>query len=412
MLKVFPTAGAVVVALLVSWSPVIAQDTAGDPPPIPSPVPSTAESKADEPPDASAQATDQPPPVVRKLRNYIQQSPIVQRLSSDGVYPRIGGLSQGSGLAGGIGYRRHLNWMFVDLSAAFSTKAYSGIDAQIRWVDTSRFQAATLATFRNNTQDDFYGLGITTTDATRVDYGIRMADATARVSARIVRRLRLGADIGYFIPIVYRGHDDHLRSIGQVFSDATAPGLTDRPQFEHHSLFVEVDSRDVDGFPRHGGLYRATYSIWDDRAIDQFDFRRFDVSGAQFISVPTNSVVALRLGLSYANNEPGNRVPFFLMPYVGGGDTVRSFREFRFRDENAGVFNAELRHKLGQWLHAAGFVDVGKVAHDWQDIIPTHLKKAYGLGLRGGTDERTYFRFDVAHGDGGTRVFFKFTPSF
>jgi hemolysin activation/secretion protein len=105
-------------------------------------------------------------------------------------------------------------------------------------------------------------------------------------------------------------------------------------------------------------------------------------------------------------------VPFYLLPYVGGGDTVRSFREFRFRDENAGVFGAELRHKVHPMAHVAAFVDFGKVARDWQDINPHHVKNAYGIGLRGGSDDKTYVRFDVAHGDGGTRVFLKFTPSF
>jgi outer membrane translocation and assembly module TamA len=48
------------------------------------------------------------------------------------------------------------------------------------------------------------------------------------------------------------------------------------------------------------------------------------------------------------------------------------------------VFNAEFRQKVYSMVHLAGFVDVGKVAHDWQDINPTHLKHAYGIGVRGG----------------------------
>jgi surface antigen Omp85-like protein len=410
MVKVIPTLGAVVVSVSLFWSPARAQNAAGEPSPNPSPP--TAESKADQPVDATPQATDQPPPAVRKVRNFIENNPIVQKLKGDGFYPRIGGLSQGSGLAGGAGYRRHLDWGYVDVSGAVSTKAYRGIDAQVRWVDTSRFQLANLLTFRNNTQDDFYGLGNDTTDGTRTDYGIRWTDFGARGSVRIVRDLRLGADIGYFIPAVRHGRDANLMSIAEIFSDATAPGLAGQPNFEHHSVFAVSDSRDADGFPRRGGLYRAAYAIWNDRSFGQYNFERFDITGAQFFSLPTKSVVALRLALSYTNNEPGDRVPFYLLPYIGGGDTVRSFREFRFRDENAGVFNVELRHKIHSMAHIAGFVDLGKVAHNWQDINPTDLKKAYGVGLRAGTDEKTYFRFDVAYGDGGTRMFLKFTPSF
>ena len=91
---------------------------------------------------------------------------------------------------------------------------------------------------------------------------------------------------------------------------------------------------------------------------------------------------------------------------------MRSFREFRFRDENAGAFNVELRHKVHSFVHVAGFVDFGKVARDWEDINLIDLQKAYGVGVRAGTDQTTFFRVDLAHGDGGTRVFLKFTPSF
>jgi hypothetical protein len=410
MLKLFPILGAVVVSVLLVWTPASAQNAAGEPSPNPSPP--TVESKTEEPVEPAAQATDQAPPAVRKMRDFIENSPIVQSLKGDGFYPRIGGLSAGSGLAGGGGYRRHLNWAYVDVSAAISTKAYRGIDAQVRWVDTSRFQLVNLVTFRNNTQDDFYGLGNETGDATRTDYGIRWTDVGARGSVRVIGNLRLGADIGYFIPAVRHGRDDNLRSIAQVFNDVTAPGFAQQPNFEHHSVFADIDSRDAEGFPRRGGFYRAAYAIWNDQSLDQYNFGRLDFTGSQFFSLPTNSVVALRLALSYTNNQPGDRVPFYLLPYLGGGDTVRSFREFRFRDENAGVFNAELRHKVHSMAYVAGFVDFGKVAHNWQDINPTDLNRAFGVGLRGGTDEKTYFRLDVAHGDGGTRVFLKFTPSF
>lgn len=411
MVKPFPTVGAIAVCVLLFGTLARAQNAAGDPSPDPSPQ--TAESKTDERADApSPQASDQPPPAVRKMRNFLEKNPIVQKLKGDGLYPRIGGLSQGSGLAGGAGYRQHLDWAYVDVSAAISTKAYRGIDAQVRWVDTGRFQLANFLTYRNNTQDDFYGLGNDTTDATRVDYGIRWTDMGARGSVRVVRGLRLGADVAYFVPAVRHGRDANLQSIGQIFSDASAPGLARQPNFEHHSIFALIDSRDADGFPRRGGLYRAAYAIWNDRSFGQYDFRRVDVNGAQFFSLPTKSVLALRLALSYTNNRPGERVPFYLLPYVGGNDTVRSFREFRFRDENAGAFNVELRHKVHSFVHVAGFVDLGKVARDWQDINLIDLQKGYGVGVRAGTDQRTFFRIDLAHGDGGTRVFLKFTPSF
>jgi hypothetical protein len=61
-------------------------------------------------------------------------------------------------------------------------------------------------------------------------------------------------------------------------------------------------------------------------------------------------------------------VPFYFLPYVGGVDTVRSFHEFRFRDENALWMTAEYDLTLIKWVSVATFVDAGKAAPDWQDI--------------------------------------------
>ena len=411
MLKRFPTAFAVCLGVLIFTPPARAAQGPSKSDQTTSTGDTTAEAKADPGTAAPDQATDQPKGI-QKIRNYIEKSPIVAKLKGDGVYPRIGGLSPGSGLAGGVGYRQHLDWAFVDVSGAMSTKAYSGVDATLGWIDTKHLEVATKLTFRNNTQDDFYGLGIDSTDAERVDFGIRSTDLATSAAVHITPWLRLGTAVGYYVPSVRHGRDASLHTIETIFTDATAPGLAEQPNFLHESIFAEVDSRDARGFPRRGGFYGASYALWDDRTLDQFNFRRLDVVASHFLSVATNDVVAVHLELSYANNAPGNRVPFFLLPYVGGGDTIRSFREFRFRDENAGVFNAELRHKVHKMAYVAGFVDFGTVARDWQDINPHHVKNAYGIGLRGGSDDKTFVRFDVAHGDGGTRVFLKFTPSF
>jgi hypothetical protein len=409
MSKYCPAAFAAAVGLLLA-SPLGAQQA-----PVDQPEPSTIESTPDQGPTRTPpQATDQPP-LVEKVRRYVENNPIVQKLEGDGFYLRFGGLGPGSGLAGGGGYRQHVPWAYVDVSVLGSTKAYRGIDAKARWVQTASqsFEVWTNLEFRNNTQDDFYGLGNDTSDDSRVDYGIRSTYVGARAIGRVRPWLRLGADIGYYLPSVRHGRDDNLRSIEQVFSDVTAPGLARQPDFLHESVALEIDSRDAAGFPHRGGLYRTGYSFWNDRTFNEYDFRRFDIEGSQFFTVAPKDVVAVRLVLAYANNKPGDRVPFYLLPYVGGGNTVRAFREFRFRDENAGMFNVELRHRVHKMVHAAGFVDWGKVAHDWQDINLRGLKHAYGFGVRAGNDNHVFARFDVAFGGGeGTRVFLKFSPSF
>src|SRR6267142_795383 len=121
MVKGLPTAFGVSACLLLLFSAPARAQSPSTSDQTTSTEQSTAESKADPGTAAPDQATDQPRGV-QKVRNYIEKSPIVQKLKGDGVYPRIGGLSPGSGLAGGVGYRRHLDWAFVDVSGAMSTK--------------------------------------------------------------------------------------------------------------------------------------------------------------------------------------------------------------------------------------------------------------------------------------------------
>ena len=171
-------------------------------------------------------------------------------------------------------------------------------------------------------------------------------------------------------PDVGQGSDPNYPSIEQLFTDFEAPGLLEQPNFLHTTFFADVDYRDERGRPRSGGFYHVALGFWDDRTLEQFDFKRFDANFSQFVPLDPDKkhVVLGRLGLSYVNNETGSRVPFYFLPYVGGVDTIRSFHEFRFKDENALWLTAEYNLTLIKWVSVATFVDAGKVAADWQDI--------------------------------------------
>jgi len=137
--------------------------------------------------------------------------------------------------------------------------------------------------------------------------GIRWTDLDARASARLLSWLWIGVDAGYFMPSVRHGRDDLLRTIGDVYTDATAPGLARQPNFAHEGVFAGIDSRDAEGVPTRGGFYRAAYSIWDDKTFNTFDFQRFDVDPSHFVSIARNDVVAMQLRLMYASTSARSR---------------------------------------------------------------------------------------------------------
>ena len=99
--------------------------------------------------------------------------------------------------------------------------------------------------------------------------------------------------------------------------------------------FVEVDYREPTN-ARKGGWYRVDFSHYDDRTAGRYTFNRFDVDLRQFIGfLAERRVIAARLFVSTSDTDAGETMPFYLMPTLGGNDTLRGFREYRFRGPHA-----------------------------------------------------------------------------
>ena len=368
---------------------------------------------------ADAQDTGGKETFVKKAQHYIKEKRIVERLSPrDGLYPRVGGMTTGSGMALGAGYRRHLfgDRLFADASAAMSMKNYKSVDLKARWLKAwdDRIELWTNYRYQSFPEEDFFGIGPGARSDARSSYKIAGNDITSRALVHLQPWLTVGADLGYYSPKVGHGFDSSLTSIEERFTDAQAPGLADQPNFMHHSLFVEADTRDVHGRPSKGGFYRASFTTWDDTSLQQYNFRRFDGEAARFIPIAgPRHVAAIRIGASYVDSADSDRVPFYFLPYIGGSDTVRGLVEFRYRDENIAFLNAEYRWGIHKYIDVVPFFDAGKVGQDWHDINFQKMKTGYGIGVRAHNDSHVFFRTDIGTGSGeGTNVFVKFGTSF
>jgi hypothetical protein len=359
--------------------------------------------------------------LVGRARQWAETSQLIERLNGtvDGWYPRLGGMTRGSGLAAGPGYRGHVfgEQIRFDFSAAVSTKWYKAFDGHIRWLDIPRARAELWTDYRYEdfSQQDFYGLGLDTVQSARTKYAYWSHDVMARAVIRPLTGVQVGAAIGYLWPNVGTSQAEGFPSIEQLFADSTAPGLEQQPDFRHESIYADIDTRDERGYPQRGGFYRLSFGAWHDRSALQYDFTRFDLGGRQYFALTDTGrhVVAPRISLSAVNNGSDSRVPFYFLPYVGGNDTVRSFREFRFRDEKALSFGAEYLWKPLGHVSFAGFVDSGKVAREWRNLTLTDLKWGYGIGARVHTSKQVVARIDLATGGGeGVRVFVRAGQSF
>lgn len=124
-------------------------------------------------------------------------------------------------------------------------------------------------------------------------------------------------------------------------------------------------------------------------------------------------VLAFRFFTLLTDEEPGNRVPFYLQETLGGDTTLRGFRNFRFRDTSLLYPSAEYRWEALPTLEFAFFYDRGKVLADRADYDFTSREKAFAFGIRAKTLESTVIRRDFARNrEDDFRVHFKFSRSF
>jgi len=367
--------------------------------------------------DEAETARTQDSGFIDKVKQWADDTRIVDRLNGDvdGWYPRLGGMTRGSGFGIGPGYRFHIGDVFVDLSGAYSLKAYKAVDANVRWLRAydDRLELWTNYRFEDFPQEDFFGMGPDSVREARTSYDFDSHDVNVEGRFKATEWLNLSAVVGLMGPDINEGTDDKYPSIEQVFTDSDAPGLADQPRYLHTTLSADVDYRDEPGNPRSGGLYRVAFGIWDDTSLEQYDFRRADLLLRQFMPVGSEKahVVSGTFGVSYVNNSTGDRVPFYFLPYVGGVDTVRSFHEFRFKDENAVWMSAEYRWIPIKYVSFATFFDAGKVGRDYQDLHGGEFKTGYGFGVRVHTRRQTFARIDIATGGGeGWKVFLKLGP--
>ena len=61
------------------------------------------------------------------------------------------------------------------------------------------------------------------------------------------------------------------------------------------------------------------------------------------------------------DTRTATRCPFFMLPAVGGGSSLRGYTSWRFRDRHSLLLQAEWRILVNSFIDTAIFYDTGKV---------------------------------------------------
>lgn len=348
---------------------------------------------------------------------FLETSGLIERIGEGlgGLYPRFGKLSPASGFGAGAGYRhRFTNEATLATGFTLSGRGYKALDAQLVFPPLFREHVTpTLSIgYRDYPQERFFGLGSHSSRADRAHYRLEdtrvLADATVRVAGPVA----LGFGGGFLNIGVGPGRGDSP-SIAELFTDAEAPGLSQQPSYVFYQARASLDYRDELSNARAGGVHTVQVIGYIDRDLDRYSFRQYTVQLVQYLPFfDRRRVIALRARGEFADAITGHHVPFYLMPTLGGPETLRGFREYRFRDANLLLFTAEYRWEAFAALDMALFVDTGHAAAHVKELALNRLDASYGLGFRFSTRRKLLMRFDIGRGSEGTRYFLRFLPVF
>jgi outer membrane protein assembly factor BamA len=324
-------------------------------------------------------------------------------LDREGFYPKLGSLTTGSGFAFGGGFRdRDLfgHAATVDLWGATSLSRYWATEARLTFPELAkkRILVETWVSRRDYPAEDFFGLGPDSARSAQTSYRIRSDRVGTRAGVRPLPIVAAGGGVEYLKPVVSRGKDSRVPSIEELFDSSTAPGLGASVDYVRSSAFLEMDYRKPKN-ARGGGWYRVELSHYDDRTAGRYSVDRLDTDLRQYIGLlGGRRVLAARLFVSTSDAARGQVMPFYLMPTLGGNDTLRGFRNYRFRGPHAMLMQGEYRWEIWSGLEAALFYDTGKVANRRDDLRLRDLERDYGFGFRFNTNEAIILRVDAGFG--------------
>ena len=344
--------------------------------------------------------------VLVALQREILQDP-------NGFYPLFASVYSGGGFTLGGGYRRFYgDRTHADLKGLFSLKGYKLLElSSDSWAHASgRLNFHARGGWRDATQIAFHGLSMgSPKDGT--NFRMKQAYVGGDLTARPVPWIHTGVGVQYEDFTLETGTGS-TPSIESVHTPGSAPGLGDNPSYLHTTAFGGFDSRASPGYARRGALYGVTYHNYADRN-DSYSFDRLDAEIVQHIPILRENWVISLHGLMQTTLDDSDSVPYFLLPSLGGGSTLRGYSGWRFRDRTALLMSGEFRWIPSRLaIDMALFYDTGKVTPRFHDLSFKGLAHDVGAGIRFHGPLATPLRIDIAKSREGLRVVFGGSAAF
>jgi outer membrane protein assembly factor BamA len=325
----------------------------------------------------------------------------------------FGQIAPGTGVAFGPQYKRDdllggRLTLSVGARAAVNESYLGRVDLTLPNLFGDRAFVDFSAVHRNVSEMAYYGPGPDSEKTGRSNYRLEDTNVEVRPGVRPFRNLRAGLIGSYLAVNVGEGHSTKFISAERQYSPAMAPGITRQTNFLRGGGFVEYDWRDRPSNPTSGGKYSAQYLRYLDRDVGGSSFFRLDLDATGYIPLLNRTrVIALHGASSLTTTGSTERVPFYLQPTLGGSETLRGYRAFRFYGDNSVMVNAEYRWELSPILDMVAFVDAGKVFNRWEHWNFHDLESDVGFGFRFKYRSQVAFSIDTGFSHEGFQLWFR-----
>ena len=322
----------------------------------------------------------------------------------------------GGGFTLGAGYLAFLGgYNTIDFRGSWTPSGYLRTESEFiapRLFDR-RGKLSLVGGWRKATQVGFYGFGTAETSSEdRANYGFSQPYASANLEYRPTRGIFVlggGAEYSRWDQTTGEGT---VPSVEEVYTADELPGLGQKITYLHATGTAAIDWRTSEGYSRRGGYYGVTFNNFND-ADDIYSFKRVDYEAIQHVPLGRDAwVLSLHARVQTASTKEADQVPFFMMPSLGGGSSLRGYASWRFRDMNSLLLQAEWRVLVNSFFDVAVFYDAGKVEARAQDLDLSGLKSDFGLGFRLHGPAATPMRIELAKGNEGLALVFAASASF
>jgi hypothetical protein len=263
----------------------------------------------------------------------------------------------------------------------------------------------------------FYGLGPSTALSGQSAFGLTETIAGASAIVPLNRGgISFTAEFNGRVPQLRPDTNESVPTIGALYTEATAPGLTRSPAFLQPGVGIQIQPgyfhnslrlhylanfQDFDALGAAYSFRRWTADIGQEFALNRKvtliavdphngpDSCASNGTDCPHISTTINDEgsISLRLLLTGSAAAAGNAVPFYFDPTSGGSDIdgnpiLASYPDYRFRSPNLVLLRGAVEHSLPKLPLGVYFsADAAKSPLTRGDIDFTNLRTSYSVGL-------------------------------